>query len=81
MGADISRLSHRIAYLSSPEEECERAEGPDRLELLDYQVSLCWDQAISSRSHRMTHLSSPEEECERAEGPGRLELLGHLVPL
>ncbi len=36
----ISRPSHRIAYLSSPEEECERAEGPGRVELLGRLVPL-----------------------------------------
>ncbi len=64
----ISRLSHRITYLSSPEEECERAEGPGRVELFGHLPPLCWEQTISRLSHRIAYLSSPEEECERAEG-------------
>jgi hypothetical protein len=67
--------------MSSPEEECERAEGPGRVELLGRLVPLCWMQTIRRPSHRIAYMSSPEEECERAEGPGRVELLGHLVPL
>jgi hypothetical protein len=52
----ISRPSHRIAYLSSPEEECERAEGPGRVELLGRLVPLCWEQTISRPSHKITYL-------------------------
>ncbi len=36
----ISRPSHTIACLSSPEEGCERAEGPVRVELLGLLVPL-----------------------------------------
>ncbi len=51
----INRPSHRIAYLSSPEDECERAEGPGRVELLGHLVPLCWKQTISRPSPRIAY--------------------------
>ncbi len=69
VGSRQCKPSHKIAYLISPKEECERAEGPGKVELLDRLVPLCWEQTISRPSHRIAYLSSPEEECERAESP------------
>ncbi len=80
MGADISRLSHRIEYLSS----LKRSVSGRRAQV-EWSYSAPWCRSVGSDirrlSHRMAYQSSPEEECERVEGPGRVELLGRLVPL
>jgi hypothetical protein len=52
LGADISRPSHRIAYLSTPEEKYERAEGPGSVELLVGLVPLYWEQISAGRHTR-----------------------------
>ena len=74
----LTNLSYPV-----PEDECERGEGPCRVELLtnlSYPEEECERCEGPGRVELLTNLSSPDDECESGEGPGRVELLGRLVP-